>query len=98
MITYEMRWAICYHLHNLKHVKNTHGGVLLLVKLHAKAWNFTKDNTPPWVFFTFFKLKNCTKSHKTSQLLMHKNNEVTTKSNVRISISKNVKKLPKQIL
>ena len=57
MITYVMRWAICYHLHNLKHVKNTHGGVLLLVKLHAKAWNFTKGNTPPWVFFTFFKLK-----------------------------------------
>ena len=40
-----------------KTVKNTHGGVLLLVKLHAKAWNFTKGNTPPWVFFTFFKLK-----------------------------------------
>ena len=25
--------AIWYHLHNLKNVKNTHGGVLLLVKL-----------------------------------------------------------------
>ena len=22
----------------------------------AKACNFTKSNTPPWVFFTFFKL------------------------------------------
>ena len=29
-------------------MKNTNGGVLLLV--------FTKSNTPPWVFFTFFKL------------------------------------------
>ena len=30
-----MRYTIWYHLHNLKNVKNTHGGVLLLVKLHA---------------------------------------------------------------
>ena len=29
---------------------------VLLVKLQAKAYNFTKSNTPPWVFFTFFKL------------------------------------------
>ena len=28
-----------------KNVKNTHGGVLLLVR-----------NTPPWVFITFFKI------------------------------------------
>ena len=27
-----MRCAIWYHLYNLKNVKNTHGGVLLLVK------------------------------------------------------------------
>ena len=38
-----------------KNVKNTHGGVLFLVK-------FTEINTPPWVFFTFLKLYNCTKS------------------------------------
>ena len=44
-----MRCAIWYHLYNLKNVKNTHGGVL-------KACNFTKSNTPPWVFFTFFGL------------------------------------------
>ena len=47
-----MRCAICYHLYNLKNVENTHRGVLLLVV----ACNFTKSNTPPWVFFTFFKL------------------------------------------
>ena len=29
---YVMRCAIWYHLYNLKNVKNTHGGVLLLVK------------------------------------------------------------------
>ena len=32
-----------------KNRKNTVEGVLLLVK-------FTKSNTPPWVFFTLFKL------------------------------------------
>ena len=31
-------------------------GVLILVKLQAAACNFNKINTPPWVFFTFFKL------------------------------------------
>ena len=28
-----MRCAIWWHLYNLKNVKNTHGGVLILVKL-----------------------------------------------------------------
>ena len=36
-------------------MKSTHGGVLLLVKLQVER-NFTKSNTPLWVFFTFFKL------------------------------------------
>ena len=31
-----MLCAIWYHLHNLKNVKNTHGGVLLLEKLQAQ--------------------------------------------------------------
>ena len=53
---YVMHWTIWFHLHNLKNVKNTHGGVLILVKLQALACNFTKINTPPWVFFTFFEL------------------------------------------
>ena len=48
---YVMRCAIWYHLYDLKNVKNTHGGVLILVK---SAWNFTKINTPAWVLFTFF--------------------------------------------
>ena len=52
-----MHCAILYHLYNLKNVKNTHGGVLILVKLQASACNFTKINTPPWAFFTFL---NCT--------------------------------------
>ena len=49
-----MRCAIWYHLHNLKNMKNTHGGVLYLVKLQASA---TKSNTPPWVFFVFQTVK-----------------------------------------
>ena len=32
-----MLCAIWYHLYNLKNVKNTQGGVLLLVKLQASA-------------------------------------------------------------
>ena len=43
-------------MYNLKNVNNTHGRVLLLVTLQAKACNFTKSNTSPWAFFTFFKL------------------------------------------
>ena len=52
---YVMCCTIWYHLYNLKNVKNTHGGVLILVKLQAD-WNFIKINTPPWVFFTLLKL------------------------------------------
>ena len=34
--SYVMPCTIWYHLYNLKHVKNTHGGVLLSVKLQAE--------------------------------------------------------------
>ena len=44
------------HLYNLKIVKSTHRGVLLLVTLLASTCNFTKSNTPPCVFFAFFKI------------------------------------------
>ena len=43
-------WCVARFGTNLKNVKNTHGEVLILVKLQAKI------NTPPWIFFTFFKL------------------------------------------
>ena len=33
---YVMRCEIWYHLYNLENVKNTHGGVLILVKLQLK--------------------------------------------------------------
>ena len=33
------------------------------------AYNFTKNNTPPWVFYTFLKnVPNGTKSHKASDM------------------------------
>ena len=51
-----VRCTVGYHLYNLKNMKNTDGGVLLLVKLQTKACNFTKSNTLLWVFFMFFKL------------------------------------------
>ena len=54
-----MLCAVLYHLCNLKNVKNNYGGVLLLVKLQIEACNFIKSNTPPRVFFMFFKLCKC---------------------------------------
>ena len=51
-----MLCTIWYHLYNFKNAKNTHGGVLLLVKLQAEVCNFIKSSTPLWVFLTFFKL------------------------------------------
>ena len=36
--------------------ENTHRWMLLLVKLQAKACNFTKSNILPRVFFKYFKL------------------------------------------
>ena len=44
---YVMFSAIWYHVYNLNNVNNTHGGVLLFVKLQA-------ETPPPWEFFTFF--------------------------------------------
>ena len=40
-----MRCAIRRHLNNLKNVKNTHGGVLHLLNLQAKACNLLKDSS-----------------------------------------------------
>ena len=40
-VKHQMRCAISYHLYNLKNVKNTLGGVLLLVELQALPCYFT---------------------------------------------------------
>ena len=55
LVLFVIRCATWYHFYNLKNVKNTHERVLILVKLQATACSFTKINTPPLVFFTFFK-------------------------------------------
>ena len=59
---YVMLCAILYRLYTIKNVRETHGGVLLLVKLSLKVcyshWRYDKviikGITPPWVLFTFF--------------------------------------------
>ena len=63
---YVMIFTVSYHLYKWKNVKNTHGGMLLFIKLQTSAYNFTKSNTPPWVFFTFFKLYKCYEIAQTS--------------------------------
>ena len=53
-------------IRTIKKPKNTHGEVLLSVELKAKACNFTENNTPPWVFFTFSNCINGIKSRQAS--------------------------------
>ena len=60
--TNAMLCTIWYNLYNLKNVKKSHGGVLLLVK-------FTKSNTLPWVLFTFLNCTNSTKSRKALHMI-----------------------------
>ena len=76
--TCENLWAIWKHLDNLKNVKNSHGRATLLVKLQAKASNFTKKHFSMGVFHVnvfhliscFFKIRtNSTKSCKAIHLL-----------------------------
>ena len=55
-------------LYNFKNMKNTHGGALLLVKLQAKARNFTESNTPRGRFSLFLNCTNDTKSRKASHI------------------------------
>ena len=43
--------AIWYHLYNLKNVKNTHGGVLILVKLQAT--NGTKSHNASYMVLNY---------------------------------------------
>ena len=52
-------------VHFKKH-ENTQGEAILVVKLKAEARIFWKSNTPPRVFFMFFKLH---KSRKASHVV-----------------------------
>ena len=54
--------AIWYHLYNLKNVKNTHGGVILLRSCFSRFLNYTnstklRNALHTSVFWTFEKLK-----------------------------------------
>ena len=57
---YETPRVIWCHMYNLKNAKNTHGGVLLLVK--------KQSNTPPSVFYKFLKLH---KRYKIAQIIIY---------------------------
>ena len=48
--------VIWYHLYNLKNVKNTHGGVLILVKLQAKSRNARKCQPESFFLMIMFQL------------------------------------------
>ena len=63
-------FAIWYHLYKLKkNVKNTHRGVILLVKLQTKACNFTKVTLFHWCFSRFLNCINDTKSRNASHII-----------------------------
>ena len=59
-----VRCAIWYYLYNLKNVKNTHGGVLILVKLQTEAVSATllKLTILHGCFSRFLNCTNSTKS------------------------------------
>ena len=67
--SYVKRWAIWYHLYNLKNVKNSHGGVLTLVKLQASACNLLKLTLLHGCFSRFLNCTNITKSRNASHIL-----------------------------
>ena len=63
-------------------MKNTHGGVLLLVKLQALACNFNKSNTPSSVFFTFYKLYKLYQIAQSISSKHDENNDENTDENI----------------
>ena len=68
-LTFETLCPIWYNLYNLKNVNNIHRGAIPSVKLQGQACNFTKNNTPLWMFSHFFNCIIGIKLRKASQLL-----------------------------
>ena len=64
-----MHYTIWYHLYNFKNVKNTHGGVLLLVKFQLKPVTLLKVTLLRRYFSRFLNCTNGTKLSKTSHIL-----------------------------
>ena len=69
-----MRCAIWYHLYNLKNVKNTHGGVLILVKLQASSLQL-KLILLHRCFLRFLNCTNGTKSRNAPHII-HANKDI----------------------
>ena len=67
---YVMPYAIWYHLHNLKKVKNTHRGVLILIKLQAEAYTLLRLTLLHGCFSRFLNCANGTKSRNASHLFL----------------------------
>ena len=66
-----VRCAIQYHVHNLKNVKNTHRGVLLLVKLNRlQPATLLKVTLLHGCFLHFLNCTNGTKSRNALQILI----------------------------
>ena len=66
---YLMRCAIWYNLYNFKkNIKNTHGGVLILVKLQAKPATLRKLTLLHGCFSRFLNCTNGTKSRNASHI------------------------------
>ena len=80
IIRHVVLYATWYHSYNLKNVKNTHGGVLLLVKLQAEA----KVTVLHGCFSRFLNCAYCTKSRNASHItdffrtLLRADSKVTT--------------------
>ena len=60
--------AIQYLWYKFKNVKNTHGGMLVLVKLQPEACNFTQSKLLHGCFSRFFNCRNGTKLRKASRI------------------------------
>ena len=58
---------------NFKNVKNTHGGVLLLIKLQASTCNFIKVTLLHGCFSRILNCANGTKSRKASHIRVREN-------------------------
>ena len=71
-VTYVVRCAIWYYLYNLKNVKNTHGGVLILVKLQAcKLATLLKLTLLHGYFSRFLTCTNSTKLRNASHIFSY---------------------------
>ena len=66
-----VRCTISYHLYNLKNVKNTHGRVLILVKLQAEALTLLELTLLHGYFSRFLNCTNGTKSRNAQHLAIH---------------------------